>query len=198
MTAFDPEAGFWVFAYGSLLWRPGFAVAEQRPAIVHGYARRFCLWSVHYRGTPERPGLVLALSPEPSARTHGLALRVAPEEGPAVLAYLRERELVSDAYHEIWAQAHLAPVADHPASEVAALTYAIDPAHWQCAPDLSLDEQAAVIAQSVGPAGPNAEYLFNTMAHLDALGAEDPDMAQLVALVRERLSRDPETDQRAT
>ncbi|MBX9635024.1 MAG: gamma-glutamylcyclotransferase, partial [Magnetospirillum sp.] len=49
----------WVFGYGSLMWRPGFDFAEVRPALLKGWYRAFCLYSLHYRGTPSRPGLVL-------------------------------------------------------------------------------------------------------------------------------------------
>ena len=46
------NAGWWVFAYGSLLWNPIFPFAEARRANVHGLHRRFCLWSLATRGTP--------------------------------------------------------------------------------------------------------------------------------------------------
>lgn len=51
----------WVFGYGSLLWNPGFAVAERRLASLEQYQRSFCMHSIHHRGTEETPGLVLAL-----------------------------------------------------------------------------------------------------------------------------------------
>ncbi|MEO1504755.1 MAG: gamma-glutamylcyclotransferase, partial [Pseudomonadota bacterium] len=70
------DGGFWVFGYGSLMWDPGFAHVERREALLHGFARRFCMWSVHYRGTPEDPGLVLALLEEAGAATEGVAYRV--------------------------------------------------------------------------------------------------------------------------
>src|SRR6201986_3238767 len=60
--------GRWVFGYGSLMWRPGFAFVERQPAMLHGRRRAFCIYSVHHRGTPERKGLVLGLAPGGAVR----------------------------------------------------------------------------------------------------------------------------------
>jgi cation transport protein ChaC len=173
--------GAWVFGYGSLIWRPGFAFAERRLATLEGYRRAFCMASMHYRGTPEAPGLVLALDREPGARCAGVAYRIAEEARAATLAYLRERELISYAYDE----ARL-PLTLEDGTEVEAVAYVTNRAHPQYRGGLSLDAQAEVIARAVGPMGPNAEYLMNTVAGLAALGVEDPDLARLAELVRLR------------
>ena len=55
------QSDLWVFAYASLIWRPDFAVAEQRLARVHGWHRALQMWSRVNRGTPAYPGLVFAL-----------------------------------------------------------------------------------------------------------------------------------------
>ena len=47
----------WVFGYGSLLWKPGFDVAESVIGRLPGYARSFCMRSIHHRGTVEKPGV---------------------------------------------------------------------------------------------------------------------------------------------
>jgi glutathione-specific gamma-glutamylcyclotransferase len=176
------ERDLWVFGYGSLIWRPGFAFAERRAARLPGYRRRFCMTSIHYRGTPERPGLVLALDACEASECHGLAYRVAAGEAEAVYAYLRERELVSYAYDE----RHLEVALDD-GRRVEALAYVTNTGHPQYCGHLSLEEQAAVIAAAVGPMGPNHEYLLATEASLIALGLEDPDLRALAALVRGRL-----------
>ena len=49
----DQPGDVWFFAYGSLMWDPGFRPAEVRPALLHGWHRRFCVASAIYRGTPE-------------------------------------------------------------------------------------------------------------------------------------------------
>lgn len=163
----------WVFGYASLIWNPGFPVAEQALARMPGYARSFCMRSIHHRGTAEAPGLVLALDAADGASCDGVAFRVQPGAEGSTLAYLRERELVSSAYLE-----RTLPVALADGRRLDALVYVIDPDHVQYC-QLSLDTQAEIIATAVGGRGPNTEYLFNTAAHLDALGISDPDLTWL-------------------
>jgi cation transport protein ChaC len=90
----------WVFGYGSLLWNPGFPVAETRVARLRGWHRSFCMSSIHHRGTPERPGLVLALDLAEGAHCDGLGFRVEARYAAQTIDYLRERELISSAYLE--------------------------------------------------------------------------------------------------
>jgi cation transport protein ChaC len=169
----------WVFGYGSLLWNPGFAARRTVLARLPDYHRSFCMRSIHHRGTPEEPGLVLALDAAPGAVCHGLALAVAPDEADAVLAYLRERELISSAYVERVLEVEL-----EDGTRVEAVTYVIDADHVQYCGGLPLEEQAQIIAQAVGGRGPNTEYLHNTAAHLATLGITDPDLDWLDARVR--------------
>ena len=161
----------WVFGYGSLLWNPGFKVAEEVPATLSGYARSFCMRSIHHRGTEEEPGLVLALDAHEGTVCNGVALRAAPGTEEATLAYLRERELISSAYLE-----RMLEISLEGGPTVQAVTYVIDPDHVQYCGGLPLEEQAQIIAHAVGGRGPNTEYLFNTAAHLSALGVADPDL----------------------
>ncbi len=172
----------WVFGYGSLLWNPGFDVAESHLATLQGYARSFCMLSVTHRGTYERNGLVLALDAQPDALCDGLALRVHHGEEEKVLAYLRERELVTSAYLE----RHL-PVNLSDGREVEAVTYIIDPEHRQYCGKLPLEKQAQMIANAVGMRGLNSEYLYNTAAHLRQMGVSDADLNWLEGRVREIL-----------
>jgi cation transport protein ChaC len=173
----------WVFGYGSLIWRPGFTFAERRLATLAGYRRAFCMASMHYRGTPAAPGLVLALDRDEHASCTGVAYRVPAAAAAATLGYLRERELVSYAYDE----ARLAVRLEGGAS-VEAVAFVSNRAHPQYRGGLGLEEQAEVIARAVGPSGPNAEYLLNTVAGLEALGIYDADLHRLAELVRERLA----------
>lgn len=173
----EPE--YWVFAYGSLMWDPGFEIAECVTARVEGFARRFCMESVVYRGTEERPGLVLALDHDISAHCVGLALRVAPPLWPDVLEGLRERELATDAYRE-----EVLPTQLNDGRQVRALAYVMRREHDQYVGHLSLAEQARIIAHAVGGRGPNADYLFNTAQHLAQIGVEDMQMDDLARQVR--------------
>jgi cation transport protein ChaC len=174
LAPIDGRAGFWVFAYGSLMWRPGFAFAERRRARIEGWRRAFRLWSVRYRGTPEAPGLVLGLDAEPGAACEGVAYRIGPSQGADTLAYLRERELVTYAYAE---RLTLATLEDGAAVE--ALIYAIDRRHPQYAGALDPARQAAIIARAEGPAGSNRAYLEATADHLAELGIADPEVEAL-------------------
>lgn len=170
------QDGLWIFGYGSLMWDPGFAVAETAVARLDGYRRSFCMWSVHYRGTPEAPGLVLALEDEPGGHCTGLALRAAPGTEAATLAALRARELISYAYAEAALRISLGD-----GRSLRATTFVINRAGPQYAPGLGLAEQAEIIARSSGARGSNRDYLLSTYHHLRALGIEDPDMAWLAA-----------------
>jgi len=169
----------WVFGYGSLMWNPGFPYSERVLATLPGYARSFCMLSIHHRGTVEDPGLVLALDPAEGAECQGLALAVPPEEAEATLAYLRERELVSAAYLEKILTLNLAD-----GRQVNAVVYVVDTEHEQYCANVPLEAQARIIARSVGGRGPNSEYLYNTADHLAELGINDPDLAWLAEKVR--------------
>lgn len=174
--------GLWVFGYGSLIWQPGFDFDDRRLAVLPGYRRAFCMTSIVYRGTPEAPGLVLALDADPAGRCAGVAYHVPAAAAAATHAYLRERELVSYAYDE----ARVTLALDD-GRTVEALAYVSNRAHPQYAGGLTLEEQAEVIARAEGPRGPNADYLLNTVEGLAALGLEDPDLVRLAGLVRDRL-----------
>lgn len=172
----------WIFGYGSLIWNPGFEPAEQVLGRLSGYARSFCMWSIHHRGSPEEPGLVLALDGDAAASCDGMAFRVPEESHEAVIADIRERELVSSAYLE-----RRVPLSLRDGRQVEALAYVVDRDHEQYTGHLELDTQADVIARAVGGRGPNTEYLYSTAEHLTELGIEDASLTELAALVRARV-----------
>lgn len=163
----------WVFGYGSLLWDPGFEPAETRKAQLQGYHRSFCMLSIHYRGTEEQPGLVLALDEDEGAVCDGVAFRVKPEEETPVLNALRKRELISDAYLEA-----MVDVVDEGGDALNAVTYVINRDNRQYCGH-ALKEQAKRIISATGVRGPNRDYLFNTVAKMRALGIHDPDLEWL-------------------
>ena len=172
------QAGFWVFAYGSLLWKPGFECLERRRARLHGYRRRFALSSEHYRGTPERPGLVLGLDWTPDGHCDGMALRVCPTRDLDVRRYLSARELVSRAYFEV-----VYPIEFEDGGREDALCYVLDRSHFQYRGGLSLTAQAGIIATAEGRSGTNSAYLHNTVAKLAEVGIPDPELEELAARV---------------
>jgi cation transport protein ChaC len=163
----------WVFGYGSLMWNPGFPHEDRRPALLRGYHRDMCVLSLRYRGTPERPGLVLGLRGRGSCR--GIGYRVAPALWPEVSAYLHEREMTTYAY----IPRRLRLVLDD-GRRVLAHTYVADPAHPQYAGHLDLDERIRLLRQGIGPKGTARDYLASTVAHLDDLGIRDGHMHDLL------------------
>ena len=168
----------WVFAYGSLLWDPGFEPAEISRARLLGYRRSFCMWSFHYRGSEEAPGLVLALDQEEGAVCDGLALRPRTDEAEAVQAAIRSRELVSDAYEE-----RELPLRLEDGREVLAMGFVVRRGHRQHA-GVDAETQARTIARARGARGPNIDYLANTAAQLRDLGITDPEIEALLVRAR--------------
>ena len=167
----------WVFGYGSLLWRPGFEFTERSRALLRGYHRSFCIYSHHYRGTPENPGLVLGLNA--GGECVGNAFRIAPENWNAVKEYLDERELVTNTYIPADVEVEL-----DDGRTVIAHTYVADPTHQQYAGNLPVRTAVEIIVAAHGNVGPNLEYLENTVQHLDEMGIVDPPLHDLMDLVR--------------
>jgi len=170
--------GHWVFGYGSLMWRPGFPFLERAAARLHGRRRAFCIFSVHHRGTYERPGLVLGLAPGGSVR--GVAYRIADADWEATYAYLREREQPTETYFESFGEVRLAD-----GRFAKALVFLSDVAHPQWAGALSLEEQAMMIAGALGLSGPNIDYLRELVSHLREEGVHDAGMERLLPMVED-------------
>ena len=171
---------FWVFGYGSLMWRPGFDFIERQPALLAGAHRALCIYSWVHRGTRAKPGLVLGLDRGGACR--GVAYRVAGANREAVLAYLRERELVTDAYREAWRNVQL--LREGGAETAPALAYLVVRSHVQYAGRLPPERLLELVRSSEGRSGRNAEYVINTASHLDALGIRDPVLEWLAAALK--------------
>ncbi len=186
----------WVFAYGSLMWDPGFAYLETAPALLRGYHRALCIYSFVYRGTEARPGLVLGL--DRGGACKGMAFRIAAAEGAGVLDYLDAREKVTDVYVRravpitvgggaISAGGRPISAGGRPISaggpKVTAHTYVANRGHHQYAGKQTLKDAAALIAQGTGTGGSNRDYLESTVNHLDELGITDGPLHRLHAMV---------------
>jgi cation transport protein ChaC len=173
-----PGAGWWVFAYGSLLWNPLFPFVDARPALVRGLHRQFCLWSLGSRGTVKAPGLVLGLDRGGSCR--GVAYRLPASCARAELALLWRREMVVDAYKPRWLRVRQL----HPAGQtLTALAFVVDRAHMQYAGRLATAHQAKVIATAQGVFGSSADYLERARVALVTHGVVDPYLERLAAAV---------------
>jgi cation transport protein ChaC len=174
-----PEGDLWVFGYGSLIWKPGFAFLEQSAARLIGEHRSLCIYSMVHRGTYEKPGLVLGL--DRGGACQGVAFRVARREREATVAYLREREQVTGVYREVMRSVWLK---GDGRERVRALVYVADRSHDQYAGRLSLDEQLRLVKQGHGAYGNNAEYVISTVAALEAQGILDVPLHRLATLLR--------------
>ncbi|MCX7349297.1 MAG: gamma-glutamylcyclotransferase [Alphaproteobacteria bacterium] len=164
---------FWIFGYGSLMWRPGFAFVRSEAARVHGYHRSLCVYSYVHRGTPEQPGLVLGL--DRGGSCHGMAFQVAPETWEETIAYLRAREQVTSVYVE--KRKAIALIAS--GRTVEAVTYVVDRAHRQYAGVLDDDVLERHVRLGQGVSGHCVDYVMNTLAHLREMKIHDPALERL-------------------
>jgi glutathione-specific gamma-glutamylcyclotransferase len=178
-TAEHDHKDLWVFAYGSLMWRPGFSYRERVPARLIGLHRALCVFSFVHRGTPERPGLVLGL--DRGGMCRGIAYRVAAPMRAQTLQYLRGREQVTTVYVETMRQIEL----EEPARRrVRALCYICDRSHVQYAGRLTLAESLHHVRQGHGQSGANRDYVLETVRALEALGYRESELH----LLAERLA----------
>ncbi len=172
LDAAIPDKPVWVFAYGSLMWNPDFPIAETRAGLVRGWHRRFSFWTVLGRGTPERPGLMLALEPGGSCR--GLALGIAPDKVEEATDRIWRREMLADAYIPRWLDVHTNE------GPVQAITFVTNPKMERYAGRLDDEEVAHHIAFAEGPSGPCIDYLIHTVAALDKIGHRRGPMHDLL------------------
>lgn len=166
----------WVFAYGSLMWRPDFPFADRVEARLVGAHRALCVYSFFHRGTPERPGLVLGLDRGGTCR--GIAYRVPAKKRGDTIAYLRAREQVTSVYRECMRPVWLKHA---PEKRVPALCYMVDRGHAQYAGRLSLEQQLHHVRQGHGHSGANRDYVVATVGALEQLGYRETDLHLLAA-----------------
>ncbi len=170
----------WVFGYGSLMWRPGFPYLERHQARIDGMHRSLCVYSHVHRGTPERPGLVLAL--DRGGSCEGVAFRVDDSDWEETCAYLRAREQPTMVYLETRKTVQLQTDSQR---DVEALCFVVDTSHMQYAGRLDLETQAQFVRQGIGQSGENPEYLENTVLHLREMQIHDHDLEALFEKVKD-------------
>lgn len=177
MKSLPPPSTHWVFGYGSLIWKPGFAFRQKSTALLRGAHRSLCIYSHRHRGTPERPGLVFGLVRGGSCR--GMAFEVEAERWDDVHHYLEAREMDRGVYREAYR-----PVVLDDGRVVTALAFLVDTRHVQYAGRLAVAEQVRLVRSGVGESGPNPEYVLETARHLEALGIRDRYLSELVEALR--------------
>jgi glutathione-specific gamma-glutamylcyclotransferase len=176
---FDPRdiaLDLWVFAYGSLMWRPGFVFEEAAHALLEGAHRTLCIYSVHHRGRKSAPGLVFGL--DKGGKCEGMAYRVARRRAADALGYLQRRENITHSYHATKKPVKLLDGSHRSAN---ALCFIVDRTHWQYSGRLPLETQASIVRRAMGRSGANLDYVVSTMLHLRELGVHDPELERLMA-----------------
>lgn len=161
----------WVFGYGSLIWDPGFDFSEARLAQVHGYHRTFCIRSTRYRGTPERPGVVLGL--DRGGSCIGMAFRLCPESRRKAVDALYEREMTGGVY-----VARMLATVLQDGQRVEALAFVANrtsPSYQR----LSDDEIVTRLTSCCGQRGHNRDYALNTLHSLAAHGVHCPHLGRV-------------------
>lgn len=166
----------WIFGYGSLVWRPAFAHAERRFGFVRGFTRRFWQGSTDHRGIPSAPGRVVTLLPA-NERCWGTVYRVEPGHEPQVLASLDFRE--QGGY-----QRRRVEVCHADGSIADVLVYLATPDNPNWLGDAPLPDIAAQVRRSIGPSGPNVEYVLRLADALAAMGARDEHVEALARMLR--------------
>lgn len=169
---------FWVFAYGSLMWRPNFIYSEAAPALLEGAHRALCVYSAVHRGTYWAPGLVLGL--DKGGHCQGMAFRVPRNLVQDTRLYLKRRENVTNTYAAVTRPVKLL---DGTGRSVSALAFMVNRRHPQYAGELPLEKQAHLVRKGVGASGANIDYVINTVEHLRELGVFDAKLEQLMTML---------------
>lgn len=187
LASVTPGQDIWVFGYGSLMWNPAFEHVERRPGVIHGYHRSFCLWAPVGRGSPDNPGLLLGL--DRGGSCCGVAFRIAAAQAEEELDIIWAREMVAHSYEPRWVTVRTAEDAHR------AIAFVMNHDSKFYAGRLPEAIVARHIATAAGSLGPCADYLVNTVAHLDELGIRDGPLHALLERVR-RLHISSEREER--
>ncbi len=164
---------YWIFGYGSLMWNPGFQYVSRCEAQIEGFHRSLCVYSVHHRGTAERPGLVLGLDDGGTCR--GVAFEIAPDKWDETLSYLRAREQISMVYREISQPIELIETKQ----KTEAVVFVADRNHAQYAGKLSHQELLRHVLQGEGQYGRCIDYVMSTLSHLRGMSIHDEGLEAL-------------------
>lgn len=162
----------WIFGYGSLMWDPGFRYIEASTARLEGYHRALCLYSHRYRGTPEKPGLVLGL--DHGGCCNGRAYLLDDKDVGEVMAYLNDREMINNAYAPTYLY-----VALEDGRTARAYNFIVRNDHPQYTGPISVEEAAGFVVQGRGERGTALEYLKNTIDHLADSGVVEEKLDRI-------------------
>jgi glutathione-specific gamma-glutamylcyclotransferase len=171
LSQHERDTAVHVFGYGSLMWNPAIDHEIAHLAKVHGWHRSFCLRSIIGRGSPEQPGLMLAL--DRGGACHGMLLRIEARKVHDELRVLWRREMLTEVYEPRWVTAHM------DCRPVRAISFTVNRSHPRYTRELPLPEMARMINTGVGSLGSCREYFDATVRKLAALGIHDAGMERL-------------------
>lgn len=166
-----------VFAYGSLLWNPGIEIEAREPARLRGWHRAFCMKISRFRGSPEQPGLMMALDHGGSCM--GELFRIAETKAPAELEKLLRREVPYRRIATAWRWIDVNTIE----GRLRALTFYAGMRRDRFYIRLPLHAQAHMLARAAGFGGSGAAYLHYTVMKLEELGIHDTYLWELQHLV---------------
>ena len=176
-----PPSPLWVFAYGSLIWKPAIATTDHCRAVAHGWHRSFCLRLTRWRGSAAQPGLMMGLKHGGSCK--GIVHRIPDDDRRSLLIQLLRREIGNDQ--------HLTGVrwinVDTDQGRIRALTFWAEPVGLENWVNLPLSEVAQILARACGHGGSGAAYLFHTVSKLDELGIRDRNLWRLQQMVADEI-----------
>lgn len=183
LQSHSPADDLWIFAYGSLMWRPACEIDGQEMARLNGWHRKFCIRIARYRGTPDNPGLMMALDRGGSCRA--VVQRLPAKSVRERLGHLMRREMSSKAHptnRPRWV------TVDTNGGRRRAVVFAVERSSPYYSGDFSPEQIAAILAKAVGHWGSGAEYLMNTIEQLEGLGIHDRNLWRLQELVAARIT----------
>ncbi len=181
VLASAPPGPLKLFAYGSLLWNPVGEVRGGERAVATGWHRSFCFTVKRFRGTVEEPGLMMAL--DRGGQCKGMVFEIAEPLADNLDALLRREMTILPAVNvPRWLHVR---TAEGPSR---ALGFVVNPASPRYV-RLEKADIAATLARAAGHWGSGAQYLFETIRHLDACGIRDRNLWQLQELVAREIGR---------
>lgn len=179
------DAPLRVFAYGSLMWKPEFEVISQSRATLEGWHRSFCMKIERWRGTRARPGLMMAL--DEGGTCDGIVYELPHDNYPAQLERLLVREMTNKPPTNVPMFLKVATGSQ----DINALAFTVSQTSFAYQAALPLPEVAGILAHAAGHWGSGAEYLFNTVTHLQQLGIQDDNLWELQERVAAEITAMP-------